>query len=157
MLSTALLQGDVAAIVATDATRAGIAQRLIASGHDIGEAASLGKYISLDAAAALSQVMADGRLDVSRLAAIADALERSRLAGSAWHLTVVGEMAPLLCLAGNPEAAIQLERAWDDLTRGLPFLTVCSYSMKCFGEGRPLNSFEASALRMGPPATHTTG
>jgi hypothetical protein len=35
---------------------------------------------------------------------------------------------------GNPEAALQLERVWDDLTRRLPFLTVCFYSTECFGE-----------------------
>jgi two-component system response regulator NreC len=135
LLSAALHRGEVAAIVGTDETRAKVAQRLIAAGHDLDEAASLGKYIARDAATALSQVMADGRLDVGRLAAMVDDLERSRLAGSASQLTIVGEMAPLLCLDANPEAAIQLEGAWADLTQGLPFLTVCRYSMTCFGEG----------------------
>lgn len=72
-----------------------------------------------------------------------DDLERSRLAGSASHLTVVGEMPSLLCLDAKPEAAIQLEEAWSDLTRGLPFLAVCSYSLKCFGEGRDAELFRS--------------
>ena len=51
LLIAALRRGDVTALVATDATRAGIAQRLIASGCDIAEAAARGQYISLDARA----------------------------------------------------------------------------------------------------------
>jgi hypothetical protein len=55
-------------------------------------------------------------------------------AASAPRVTIVGEMAGLLCRDGNPTAAIQLERTWDDLTRGRPFLTVCSYPMELFSE-----------------------
>jgi hypothetical protein len=97
----------------------------------------------VDAAAAMSQVMADGRVDVSRLAAMVDDLERLRLAGSASRLTVVGELPSLLFLAGNPEAAIQFEQAWTDLTRGLPFLAVCSYPMTCFDEGGDAEVFRS--------------
>ena len=43
LLSAALQRGDVAAIVGTDATRAGIAQRLIARGHDIGRSREPGQ------------------------------------------------------------------------------------------------------------------
>ena len=75
-----------------------------------------------------------GRIDAGRIAAIVDDLERSRLAASASHLTIVGEMAALLCRDGNPEAALQLERVWDELTRRRPFLTVCFYSTECFSE-----------------------
>ena len=32
----------------------------------------------------------------------------------------------------NPEAAIQLEHVWNELTRELPFLTVCPYPLDCF-------------------------
>ena len=75
-----------------------------------------------------------GRVDARRVAAIVDDLERSRLAASASSVTVIGEMAPSLCRDGNPEAALQLERVWDDLTRRLPFLTVCVYTTACFPE-----------------------
>ncbi len=136
LLSAALHRGDVTAIVATDATRAAVAQRLNAMGCDIAQAGDRGKYISLDAAGALSQMIVDGRLDASRLVPMIDGLERSRLAASASHLTIVGEMSGLLCRDGNPRAAMQLEQAWDAMTRGLPFFTVCFYSMECFSEGR---------------------
>jgi CheY-like chemotaxis protein len=134
VLAAALGRGDVAAIVATEATRAGVAERLIATGCDVAHAADRGRYISLDARVAVAQVMNGGRFDASRLAVIVDDLERSRLAGSASHLTIVGAIAPQLCRDGHPETALQVEHAWDDLTRSLPFLTVCFYSMDCFRE-----------------------
>jgi hypothetical protein len=56
---------------------------------------------------------------------------------SASNLTVVGEMSALLCANGHHEAALQLEPTWDDLTRGLPFLTICCYSLAPFNDGIP--------------------
>jgi CheY-like chemotaxis protein len=137
VLAAALRRGDVAAIVATKATRAGVAERLIAAGCDVAHAAERGTYISLDARIAVAQVMEGGRFDASRLAAIIDDLERQRLARSASHLTIVGAIAPQLCRDGHPETALHVEHAWDDLTRSLPFLTVCFYSTDCFRETDP--------------------
>ncbi len=58
VLTAALRRGDVAGIVASEATRTGIAERLVANGCDLDEAADRGKYISLDAGDALSAVYA---------------------------------------------------------------------------------------------------
>jgi DNA-binding NarL/FixJ family response regulator len=136
LLAAAIRRGDMAAIIATEATRNGVTERLLARGCDLAKAADRGAYVSLDAAAAVSEVVVDGRLDIDRVAAFVDDFERSRLAISASNLTVVGEMAALLCADGHHEVALQLERTWDDLTRELPFLTVCFYSAACFTEER---------------------
>ena len=149
LLAATCRRGGVAALVATDTTRTEIGQRLLASGYDIAQAEGRGQYISLDAREALSEVMVGGRVDARRVAAIVNDLDRSRLAASASSVTVVGEMSPLLCRDGNPEAALHLERVWDDLTRRLPFLTVCFYSTECFGER------EDSALFRGICAPHS--
>jgi DNA-binding NarL/FixJ family response regulator len=135
VLAAAIRRGDLVAIIATEATREGVTQRLLARGCDLAAAAVRGTYMSLDAAEAVSEIMVGGRLDVTRVAAIVDDYERSRLAISASNVTVVGEMSPLLCRDGHPEAALQLERTWDDLTRSLPFLTVCFYALEYFSEG----------------------
>jgi DNA-binding NarL/FixJ family response regulator len=138
LLCAALQRGEVATIIATHATRDRIAQRLIGWGCDLAHAEEQGKYLSLDAEDALSQVMVDGRLDAGRVAAVVDDLERRRLAaGSASRLTIVGEIAVPLCRDGKFSTAIQLERLWDDLTRALPFFTVCVYPTECFREGGP--------------------
>lgn len=128
----------MATIIASHATRAGIAQRLTGWGCDLGHAEEQSKYLSLDVEDALSKLMVEGRVDASRVAAVVDDLERRRLAvGSESGLTIVGEMAAALCRDGKFSAAIQLERLWDDLTRALPFLTVCVYPTECFRQGDP--------------------
>ena len=137
LLAAAMRRGDMAAIIATEATRDGVTERLLARGCDLVKATNRGTYVSFDAAVAASDVVVSGRLDTTRVAAFIGELERSRLAVSAPNLTVVGvgAIAPLLFAEGNHEAAIQLERTWDDLTRGLPFLTVCCYSSATFKAG----------------------
>ena len=137
LLAAAIRRGDLIAIIATEATRNGVTERLLANRCDLDKAMDRGTYVSLDAAEAVSQIMVDGRLDAHRVAAFVDDLERSRLALSASNLTVVGEMSALLCANGHHEAALQLEPTWDDLTRGLPFLTICCYSLAPFNDGIP--------------------
>jgi hypothetical protein len=144
----------MAAIIGTEATRNGISERLLAKGCDLAKAIDRGTYVTFDAAEALSQAIVGGRLDADRVAAFVNDLERSRLAVSASNLTVVGEMSALLCADGHHEAALQMEPTWDDLTRGLPFLTVCCYSTAPFNEERP-ELFPRSARHTRPPATHT--
>ena len=48
-------------------------------------------------------------------------------------------MSACLCRHGDFEAALELERIWDHLTRGLPFFTVCSYPIDCFENSEALN------------------
>ena len=55
---------------------------------------------------------------------------------------------------GDVEAALEFERIWNELTRALPFFTVCSYPIDCFehGEARdqlPNVSAEHSAVTSG--------
>jgi len=155
VLAATLQRGDVAGIVASEATRVEVAERLVASGCDLGEAEKQGKYISLDARAALLAVMSGGRVDADRVAAFVDDLERSRLAASASSVTIIGEPALLLCRDGNPEAAIQLEHLWHDLTRRRPFFTVCPCPMECFSEGGDSEFFAGICAPIRRSATHT--
>jgi DNA-binding NarL/FixJ family response regulator len=137
LLASAIRRGDMAAIIGTEASRDGVSERLLAKGCDLAKAIDRGTYVSIDAVEAVAQVMVGGRLDIDRVAAFVDDFERSRLAVSASNLTVIGEMSSLLCADGHSEAALELERAWDNLTRGLPFLTVCCYSVAAFNQGSP--------------------
>ena len=92
-------------------------------------------YVAQDSAQALSRVMRDGRPDRERLAEIIHGLDRLRLAapnGPRGRLTIFGDMTVSLCRNGYFEAALELERIWNELTRALPFFTVCSYPIDCF-------------------------
>jgi hypothetical protein len=69
-----------------------------------------------------------------------DTLERARMAsagGPARCLTIVGEIAACLCQTGNLDAALELERLWDELTRPLPILTVCAYPTEWLDQSAP--------------------
>ena len=139
-----LRSGESIVVAATDQTRTGIAHRLKARGMDLAAITAQGQYIVLDAAESLSQFMRDGRPDSSCLAEIVGNLDRLRLSSSRApqsRLTVFGEMAVLLCQNGNVEAAVEVERIWSDLTRPLPFLTVCSYPIECFQDERSRSLF----------------
>jgi hypothetical protein len=46
-------------------------------------------------------------------------------------------MAGTLSANGNVPAAIALERLWNEVTRGRPFLTVCGYASSCFHDAVP--------------------
>ena len=136
-LGLALTRGDSVAVVGSDMTRAGIAQRLNERGLDIARASAEGRYVPMDVGDALSQLLRDGRPDAESIAEIVDSLDRSRVAatGSRSRLTVVGEMAVVLVQNGNYEAVGRLERLWSDLTRTLPFVTLCAYPIQCFDPG----------------------
>src|SRR4029450_5867250 len=59
---------------------------------------------------------------------------RATSAGPGSRLTVVGDISGQLLLTGNVRAALEVEHLWNDLTRTLPFLTVCSFGMEMFSD-----------------------
>jgi CheY-like chemotaxis protein len=133
-LGLVLRRRDPGVVLAAGPNRVGLMERLEASGVDVAGAIRARRLLVMDAADAVSQIMRDGRVDPERVAEMIDDLERLRVDvadGPGSRLTIIGEVAVLLCQQGSLEAAIQLERLWDDLTRPLPFLTVCGYPTDC--------------------------
>jgi DNA-binding NarL/FixJ family response regulator len=130
-----LRSDELIAVVATEQTRTGIAQRLEEFGMDLAAMTAQGQYVVMDAAESLSHFMRDGRPDATRLADVVADLDRLRLSsarGPQSRLTVFGEMAGLLCRDGHFAAAVEVERIWNNQTRSLPFLTACGYPIECF-------------------------
>jgi DNA-binding NarL/FixJ family response regulator len=134
-VAATLRSGEPIVILADDATRVGIAERLQARQMNVLMLAAQGQYVALDSALSLSQAMHDGQPDAERLAEIVHGLDRLRLAfpnGPRHRLTIWGDLSASLCRSGQVAAALELERIWSELTRSLPFFTVCSYSSHCF-------------------------
>jgi DNA-binding NarL/FixJ family response regulator len=135
LVGATLRSGEQVVLVVSEATRIGVAQRLQARQMNLAVLAEREQYVAHDSALALSHVMHDGRPDKERLAEIIHGLDRLRLAvpnGPRGRLTIFGDMTVSLCRNGNFEAALELERIWNELTRALPFFTVCSYPIECF-------------------------
>jgi hypothetical protein len=137
-VGSALRSAQPVVVIASEATRDGLADRLQAQRLDLGSLASRGYFVADDSVKALSRVMRGGCPDHDALAEIVDELECFRVAAASepgCRLTIVGEMNVPLCQMGAVDAAIEVERIWDELTSGLAFFTVCSYPADCFGEG----------------------
>jgi hypothetical protein len=134
-IGSTLRSSELVVVAATEQTRIGIAHRLEERGVDLAAMTVQGQYVVMDAAESLSQFMRDGQPDAERLANIVADLDRLRLSfapGQQSRLTIFGEMPVLLCRDGNVEAAVEVERIWNNLTRSLSFLTVCSYPIESF-------------------------
>ncbi|HKH72801.1 MAG TPA: response regulator [Vicinamibacterales bacterium] len=134
-VGSTLRSGEPVVVVAGEATRDGLAQRLQAREVDLGRLASRGQFVTHDSAKAVSRVMHGGHPDRDFLTEMVDDLERTRVASVSepdGRLTIVGDMNVSLCQDGGIEAAIEVERIWDDLTSALPFFTVCTYPVDCF-------------------------
>jgi hypothetical protein len=82
--------------------------------------------------------MREGRVHPDAIAELVATLERARAACAARHVTLVGEIAAVLCRCGKTEAALELERLWDEGTRSLPIFTICAYPGGCLDQhGNP--------------------
>jgi PAS domain S-box-containing protein len=143
-IGTALGAGDAAIVIVTQAHRAGLARRLKARGFDVAAAIKRGRYIPLDAAETLSTFMVNGQPDAARFAeTIGDVIVRATAAaeGEQPRLVAFGEMVALLWAEGNHEAAIQLERLWNDLARTHSFSLRCAYPISDFDRAEHSDPF----------------
>jgi signal transduction histidine kinase len=137
LIGTTLMSGDVAFVIATPAHRDGLAERLKALGLDLEVSAKLGRYCAFDAAETLSGFMIDGELNTalfhSFLGYILSSI-RSTPEGERTRVVIFGEMVALLWADGNVDAALKLERLWNDLARSHSFQLYCAYPMKSFSQ-----------------------
>ena len=135
LIGTALVAGDAAVVVATAAHRDGLEKRLKTRGFDLEVNAKLGTYCALDAAETLSTFMVNGTPDTALFNATTEHLlssVRSTTKGEPSRLVLFGEMVALLWADGNFDAALKLERLWNDLAHTHSFHLHCAYPMKGF-------------------------
>jgi len=134
-IGSALASGNAALVVATTTHREGLRQRLTGRGLDIPTATNEGRYLELDAAELLSKIMVEGMPDsVSFEAIVGGAIvgTKTRAKAARPEIAVFGEMVSLLWADGKPEAAIRLERLWNELATKLAFSLRCAYPVAHF-------------------------
>jgi CheY-like chemotaxis protein len=134
LVGRTLRSGDPVVVVTCEATRVGIAQRLRAGHINVSLLADRGQYAEQDAAVALSQVMRRGSPNQETLLKMIDDFELVRLSapnGPQSRLTIVADLTVALWQGGDFAGALALERSWDDLTRTLPFSTLCVIAADC--------------------------
>jgi signal transduction histidine kinase len=137
LIGTTLIAGDVAFVVATPAHREGLAARLKALGLDLEVSAKRGQYCAFDAAETLAGFMVNGVLNSDLfhsfmryiLSSVRDSAENKRR-----RVVFFGEMVALLCAEGDIDAALKLERLWNELIHSHSFQLHCAYPMKLFAQ-----------------------
>jgi CheY-like chemotaxis protein len=139
-LEAALRRGDAVSVVSTGPVRTGLAERLLGYGWNVGASGEYGRYRASDSVAAASAVMRNGRLIPGYIESYVAGLDRWRVtaAGSGSRLTLVGDIATQMLFDGNPLAAMEVERQWNNATRTLPFLTVCCYPLTSLSDDTQL-------------------
>ncbi|WP_394821685.1 ATP-binding protein [Pendulispora albinea] len=128
-IGAGLSAGDPIHVVATPEHRRIIRERLESSTPDLQSALQSGLLTMADARETLSLFMVNGMPDAARFAAVVEPILRAR-PGARMH--VYGEMVDLLCRDGRPEAAIQLEKLWNELAVRHSFSLFCAYVMDTF-------------------------
>lgn len=130
----ALGAGDAAVVLATEAHRDGLEDRMTAGGVDVTRALDQGRYIARDAAAVLAECMVDGWPDAARFTEIMSGIiQRARAtAGDDPRVVVFGELVALLCTEGQVDAALRLEELWNALGEAYVFNLHCAYPLDAF-------------------------
>jgi hypothetical protein len=134
-LRPALLAGDAALVVATEAHRRRFTAGLEDDDVDVAAAIRDRRLIVLDADAILSSFMVGGVADRARFRASVGALIDEALEGRR-RVRVYGEMVALLWERDNAPAAVALEDLWNELADDHQFSLLCAYPMRTVERNR---------------------
>jgi len=138
----ALGAGDSSIVIATRVHREGLTRRLANCGVDPAVATRQGRLLVLDAAETLAKFMVDGWPDSERFhQVVGSVVAQCRLSGrtNQSKLAAFGEMVALLWAEGKPEAAIRLEKLWNELARVHSFHLHCAYLLAISGTSGTLS------------------
>jgi CheY-like chemotaxis protein len=128
----ALSEGSAVIVLASEEHAESLHRSLGASNVDLGRAIEQGRYIPLNISEVLAKVTVNGWPDPMRfLSAAGDAInEAAARAVDHSRIAACGECAPTLWAQGHLEAAIQVERLWDEfIVRKEHVDTLCAYPM----------------------------
>jgi DNA-binding NarL/FixJ family response regulator len=131
-VGAALKAGNAAIVAATESHRDSLLLRLQAYGVDVDAAIEQGRYIALDAAETLSAFMVKDSPDPVRfLELLGDLIVTATEAANGEHprVSFFGECVHLLWAQGNAEAAIQMEKLGNHLSKIHEVDILCGYSL----------------------------
>jgi CheY-like chemotaxis protein len=126
---SALDEGDAVVSIASEPHRRALETEFSARGFDVRELETSARYSPLDSAAALDAVLVNGGPNRDRFYSLLDPIvERARAASTIAHVTVFGEVAPILCAAGRVEEMTELEAIADEFVASRGISLLCAYS-----------------------------
>ena len=149
-VDSALEAGDSIVAVVSARHREALEGEFARRGVDIAALAGSGRYTTLDSSVALESILADGIPDGGLFAAAMEPFVQRGLAAATTsnpHVTVFGEIAPLLGARGDVDAMLALEQIASEYTATRPVSILC-----CYSTGR----FEDAAMHAGICGHHST-
>jgi DNA-binding NarL/FixJ family response regulator len=141
----ALNSVNAAIVAATESHRDALLSRLQAYGLDIGAAIEQGRYVALDADDALAAFMRNRMPDPVLFVKTFDHLILAAArAATANHpqVAIFGECVHLLWAQGNGEAAIQMEKLGNQLTKAYDVDILCGYFPRSIPGGMDSRIFQ---------------
>jgi signal transduction histidine kinase len=149
--------GEAAIVVATQAHREELDERLQSARLDVVAARASGQYVVLDAAETLAKFMVEGSPDPDRFAETLEGII-ARVAARGQRVRIFGEMVALLWAEGQYDAAIRLEALWNNLHAIHSFVLYCAYPIHGFGQealATPLSAVCDEHSRVIPAESYT--
>jgi len=141
-VGTALEAGDSCLVFASKAHLDGLAERLSARGVDTAKAAKSGRYVTLDNSQVLARLTVNGEPNKARFDEfVREVILPLKDAAEGRQVAACGQLAPLLWAEGKPEAAIELEHFWNELTRQDRVRLRCFYPIASFSDSRQSELF----------------
>src|SRR5204863_5423300 len=140
-----LTAGSAVIVVATESHQNGLLARLKAHGLDIGAEIQQGRCILVNPADTLRTFMVNNLPDPVRFFKVATDLvmtAANAAKGERAGVVACGECAPLLWERNNAEAAIQVERLWDEMARAFNVAILCGYRLGSFQGGQGSDIFQ---------------
>jgi PAS domain S-box-containing protein len=136
-VGAALGAGGACLVVTTIPHRAALVEQLKRQGIDVTFVTAMDRFIALDVSGMLARFMVDDRPDEKLFN---DTIEphlvrvRHSLGHPSASVVAFSEMVTVLCQQGNCEAAIELERLWEELARRQNLSLRCAYPVGIFSD-----------------------
>jgi DNA-binding CsgD family transcriptional regulator/PAS domain-containing protein len=138
-VGSTLRDGDAAIVIATPTHRRAFEAALTASGIEL--AATVGRYLALDAAELLEKLIVNGAPDAARFRdTVGVLIEHASADGR--QVRVFGEMVALLWSAGDLASTIALESLWNDREASHQLAKLCAYPLHAFDDEASSEAFE---------------
>lgn len=124
--------GSAGIIAAAPNVRAAIIRELTRQGVDVVDVQQSKMLLLLDARETMSRFMVDGMPSPHKFADAMCAVIRQVARGKASTIRIFGQMVDVLWQDGEQDAAIALERLWNQLAHTEAFSLLCGYTMGSF-------------------------
>jgi hypothetical protein len=123
--------GNAVVVLATEAHRQGLLQKLQTQGFNLDALIKSGSYISMDTREILSSFMVDDQPDPDQLWSVVSSLVNTASKapnGATRRVIACGECAPFLWTQGKLDAALRVEELWDAASRQYGLRILCGYA-----------------------------